>query len=97
MADRDTADARRSAKQGEPCEECGAPLAADQRYCLNCGQRRGEPRVDYRQLHAAAERGERAAPREQPERPGQPAGGAAQGASATTRRWPRSAASRCSA
>ena len=26
---------------GEPCATCGAPLAADQRYCLNCGQRRG--------------------------------------------------------
>ena len=35
-------------KQGEPCEECGSPLAADQRYCLNCGRRRGGPRVDYR-------------------------------------------------
>ena len=33
---------------GEPCEQCGAPLAADQRYCLNCGRRRGGPRVDYR-------------------------------------------------
>lgn len=31
--------------QGEPCAECGAPLAADQRYCINCGRRRGEPRV----------------------------------------------------
>jgi hypothetical protein len=36
-------------KPGEPCEQCGSPLAADQRYCLNCGQRRGAPRVDYRQ------------------------------------------------
>ena len=35
-------------RQGEPCEECGAPLAADQRYCLECGHRRGAPRVDYR-------------------------------------------------
>jgi hypothetical protein len=35
-------------KQGEPCEECGSPLAADQRYCLNCGRRRGGARVDYR-------------------------------------------------
>lgn len=34
-------------KQGEPCRECGAPLAADQRYCLNCGKRRGEPRIDF--------------------------------------------------
>lgn len=25
----------------EPCAECGAPLAADQRYCLSCGARRG--------------------------------------------------------
>ena len=38
-------------EHGEPCEECGSPLAADQRYCLNCGRRRGGPRVDYRQLH----------------------------------------------
>jgi len=33
---------------GEPCGRCGAALAADQRYCLNCGTRRGEPRVDFR-------------------------------------------------
>jgi hypothetical protein len=33
---------------GEPCAECGAPLAADQRYCLNCGRRRSGPRVDFR-------------------------------------------------
>ncbi len=25
---------------GEPCTGCGAPLAHDQRYCLNCGRRR---------------------------------------------------------
>jgi phosphatidylinositol-3-phosphatase len=24
------------------CTECGTPLAADQRYCLNCGHRRGQ-------------------------------------------------------
>jgi hypothetical protein len=35
-------------EQGELCGGCGAPLAADQRYCLNCGQRRCGPRVDYR-------------------------------------------------
>jgi hypothetical protein len=34
-------------EHGEPCNECGAPLAADQRYCLNCGARRAEPRVDF--------------------------------------------------
>jgi hypothetical protein len=35
-------------EQGEPCAGCGASLASDQRYCLNCGQRRAGPRVDYR-------------------------------------------------
>jgi hypothetical protein len=39
-------------KEGEPCRECGAPLAADQRYCLNCGRRRGEPRIDFRRYDA---------------------------------------------
>lgn len=28
------------------------PLAEDQRYCLNCGERRGEPRIDFRQYEA---------------------------------------------
>jgi hypothetical protein len=41
-------------KDGEPCAQCGSPLAADQRYCLNCGSRRGGPRVDYRQRMAVA-------------------------------------------
>lgn len=41
-------------KHGEPCRGCGAPLAADQRYCLNCGLRRGELRVEYREHLAAA-------------------------------------------
>jgi hypothetical protein len=31
------------------CPTCGAALADDQRYCLNCGQRQGGPRVDFRQ------------------------------------------------
>jgi hypothetical protein len=34
-------------REGEPCRECGAPLAADQRYCLNCGKRRSEARIDF--------------------------------------------------
>ena len=33
--------------EGVTCSECGSALAADQRYCLNCGSRRGEARVDY--------------------------------------------------
>jgi hypothetical protein len=32
---------------GGTCPECGSALAADQRYCLNCGWRRGGARVDY--------------------------------------------------
>lgn len=36
----------------EICEQCGAPLASDQRYCLECGRRRGGPRVDYRHYMA---------------------------------------------
>jgi hypothetical protein len=31
----------------ESCPNCGAQMAADQRYCLNCGQRRGEPRLPF--------------------------------------------------
>jgi hypothetical protein len=29
---------------GSHCANCHAPMAADQRYCLNCGERRGRPR-----------------------------------------------------
>jgi hypothetical protein len=29
---------------GDHCVNCGAPLASDQRYCVNCGERRGKPR-----------------------------------------------------
>jgi hypothetical protein len=44
-----------ASSQVEPCRECGAPLAADQRYCLNCGRRRGEARIDFRQHLPAPE------------------------------------------
>jgi len=38
---------------GEPtCRSCGARLAEDQRYCLNCGERQGKPRIDFRQYEA---------------------------------------------
>ena len=39
--------ARALGEAGETCRKCVAPLAADQRYCLNCGCRRGGPRVDF--------------------------------------------------
>ena len=29
------------------CASCGTPLAVDQRYCLRCGQRRGDPRLPF--------------------------------------------------
>jgi hypothetical protein len=32
---------------GEPCPACGAPLAGDQRYCLHCGARRPEARLEF--------------------------------------------------
>jgi len=35
------------AASGEQCPSCGNPVAAGQRYCLNCGQRRGEPRLPF--------------------------------------------------
>ena len=31
----------------EQCPSCGAHMAADQRYCLECGVRRGEPRLPF--------------------------------------------------
>lgn len=31
----------------ERCTGCGKPMAGDQRYCLNCGKRRGKPRVEF--------------------------------------------------
>jgi phosphatidylinositol-3-phosphatase len=31
----------------ERCAECGAALVEDQRYCLQCGARRGLPRLDF--------------------------------------------------
>jgi hypothetical protein len=34
-------------QSGDNCASCGALLAADQRYCLECGQRRGDPRLPF--------------------------------------------------
>jgi hypothetical protein len=35
------------AGSGDNCSSCGASLAPDQRYCLACGQRRGDPRLPF--------------------------------------------------
>jgi hypothetical protein len=32
---------------GDVCPSCGAKMAIDQRYCLNCGTRRGDPRLPF--------------------------------------------------
>jgi hypothetical protein len=34
-------------RDGDPCPSCGAPLAGDQRYCLHCGTRRPEARLEF--------------------------------------------------
>jgi hypothetical protein len=34
------------------CPSCGVAMASDQRYCLNCGARRGAPRVGIDATHA---------------------------------------------
>jgi hypothetical protein len=46
-----------------PCRACGAPLAADQRYCLQCGTRRAEARLPFLEILAGrAPRAAAAAP-----------------------------------
>jgi hypothetical protein len=42
----------------EQCSACGAPMASDQRYCVQCGHRRGPARVP--QLDAIAQHGREA-------------------------------------
>ena len=44
------------------CGQCGAPLAADQHYCLHCGEAQGDSRVAYRGLIAPALTAPAAAP-----------------------------------
>ncbi len=34
------------AEHGAPCPQCSAAMSGDQRYCLSCGARRGEARLD---------------------------------------------------
>jgi hypothetical protein len=39
-----------TAEPTEPCVRCNAPLAGDQRYCLNCGHRRAEARLPFMEV-----------------------------------------------
>ena len=48
-------------KEGDVCAQCGTKLAVDQRYCLNCGTPRAEPRLDF-QRHLSAGGGSGAGP-----------------------------------
>ena len=38
---------------GDRCAACGSPMAADQRYCLACGERRGQARFTPRPAPAS--------------------------------------------
>jgi hypothetical protein len=40
----------------EPCEQCGAPLDHQQRYCVSCGARRSDPSNPATRYFAAANR-----------------------------------------
>jgi uncharacterized OB-fold protein len=41
-----------AAAAGERCTNCGTALASDQRYCVNCGERRGQARFDTASVEA---------------------------------------------
>jgi hypothetical protein len=43
-----------TATVGDRCANCGAPLASDQRYCVECGERRGKPRFSVGNAGAPA-------------------------------------------
>jgi zinc ribbon protein len=49
---------------GDRCVNCGAPLSSDQRYCINCGERRGAARFTLPAATAAS-----AEPASSPSRP----------------------------
>ncbi len=36
--------------EGDSCGSCGHPLAVDQRYCLECGARRGDARLPFAEV-----------------------------------------------
>jgi uncharacterized OB-fold protein len=43
-----------AAAAGDRCAACGSRLAGDQRYCLECGERRGAARFSPRPTHATS-------------------------------------------
>lgn len=59
--DAEQVDTQKLGEEGETCAQCGTKLATDQRYCLNCGTPRAEPRLDFER--ALAPEGAAEAPR----------------------------------
>jgi hypothetical protein len=53
----------------ESCRKCRAPLAEDQRYCLNCGARVGDPRLDFSRYEAPGARPEKPLAAPEPAKP----------------------------
>ena len=51
----------------EQCSACGAAMASDQRYCVECGQRRGPARVPLMERSRSAR--DRRPPHPSPRRP----------------------------
>jgi hypothetical protein len=49
-------------EEGEACRRCGAALAADQRYCLECGERRADARLAFMDILGARGQGREGAP-----------------------------------
>lgn len=52
------------ASSGDECPNCGASLAPDQRYCLACGHRRGDPRLPFMDAVVFMESSKRPVPAE---------------------------------
>jgi hypothetical protein len=52
------------AGSGDNCPDCGATLAPDQRYCLSCGHRRGDPRLPFMDAVVFMESAKQPAPAE---------------------------------
>jgi len=52
------------AGSGDNCPNCGASLAPDQRYCLACGKRRGDPRLPFMDAVVFMESAKQPAPAE---------------------------------
>jgi hypothetical protein len=61
------------ASVGDRCVSCGTPLSSDQRYCVNCGERRAKPRFSLPETAATATE-PAASSRRPPRRPRAPAG-----------------------